>query len=189
VSTLSRNAPQAAVIVSGSGSLDKADATTDKIDFTVRSMPGTFGDVNRNYRLEAPAERSSIYNMAAAVSRPSASSKKPDKPKGKDDKGPAEPDEMRAFVVADADVFSDLILPRFGPNVYLFADAIRWLGGEESFAGEAQSEEDVRIEHTRQEDLAWFYTTIFGAPALVLGVGLTVAQRSRRPRRTRGGKR
>jgi hypothetical protein len=193
VSTLSRHAPQAAIIVSGAGSLDKGDGASDKVDFTVRSMPGTFSDINRDYRQEAPAERSTTFNLAAAVTRASTAPKPVAKPpKGKDGKDSKdtkdvpEPDEMRAFVVSDADVFSDMILPRFGGNVVLFADAIRWLGGEESFAGEAQSEEDVRIEHTRQADLLWFYATIFGAPALVLGVGLTVVQRSRR---FRGGKR
>jgi hypothetical protein len=67
----------------------------------------------------------------------------------------------------------------------LTVDAVRWLGGEESFAGEVNNEEDVRIEHTQQKDLVWFYATIFGAPALVLGLGLTYSRRSRRPR---GGK-
>jgi hypothetical protein len=41
-------------------------------------------------------------------------------------------------------------------------------------------EEDVRVEHSKQKDLVWFYTTIIGMPALVLGVGLTIARRARR---------
>jgi hypothetical protein len=41
-------------------------------------------------------------------------------------------------------------------------------------------EEDVRIEHSKQKDLAWFYSTIVGVPALVLGLGLVVARRARR---------
>jgi hypothetical protein len=47
------------------------------------------------------------------------------------------------------------------------------------------TEEDIKIEHTQKKDLVWFYSTIFGAPALVLGLGLTFSRRSRRPR---GGK-
>jgi len=73
-------------------------------------------------------------------------------------------------------------------NQVLLLDAVRWLGGEESFAGEVTSEEDVRIEHTKQKDLVWFYATIFGAPALVLGLGLFYVRRSRRTR-PRGGQR
>jgi len=54
---------------------------------------------------------------------------------------------------------------------------MRWLVGEESFTGQVNSEEDVRIEHTKQQDLAWFYSTIFGIPAVVLGVGLFARRR------------
>jgi len=46
--------------------------------------------------------------------------------------------------------------------------------------GEISSEEDLRIEHTKQEDLVWFYSTIFGAPALVLGVGFWLGRRPTR---------
>ncbi|MBV9950184.1 MAG: hypothetical protein JOZ69_25310 [Myxococcales bacterium] len=68
-------------------------------------------------------------------------------------------------------------------NVLLVADAVRWLGGEESFAGALATPEDVRIAHTKQKDLVWFYGTIFAAPALVLGGGLLYARRTRRSRR------
>jgi hypothetical protein len=75
-------------------------------------------------------------------------------------------------------------MANFVGNQVLFLDAVRWLGGEESFAGEPSSEEDVRIEHTKQKDLIWFYATIFGAPALIGGLGFWY---SRRARRRRGG--
>jgi hypothetical protein len=71
-------------------------------------------------------------------------------------------------------------MSNFGPNRLLLMDAIRWLGGEDSFAGEVNDEEDVRIEHSKQKDLVWFYSTIVGMPALVLGLGLAVARRARR---------
>jgi hypothetical protein len=38
----------------------------------------------------------------------------------------------------------------------------------------------VRIEHTKQKDVLWFYGTIFGAPALVLGLGLYTTRRKAR---------
>jgi hypothetical protein len=83
-------------------------------------------------------------------------------------------------VVADADCFSDAA---FGhePNIFFAADVLRWLGGEESFAGAITNAEDVRIEHTRNKDKAWFYATIFGAPGAVLGLGLLVARRKKSP--------
>lgn len=181
VSTLSRNAPRAAVLVFGSGSLDKPQAFQGKVDFTVRSPSSTFNDTNKNYKLDKDTEKSAIYNIAAAVSRPLAgAAPEPPKPDAKDkskDK-PPEAKEMRAFVLADVDAFSDLVLSNWVANQMLFVDAMRWLVGEESYAGQTNNEEDVRIEHTKQQDLAWFYSTIFGIPAVVLGVGLFARRRA-----------
>jgi hypothetical protein len=181
VSTLSRNSPRAAIVVFGSGSLDKPTNMTGKVDFAVRSPGNTFNDTNRNYKLDKEAERATTYNIAAAVTRPIAgAAPEPPKPDPKDkakDKKP-ESKEMRAFVTADVDAFSDLVLTNVIGNQVLFVDAMRWLVGEESFSGQVNNEEDVRIEHTKQQDLAWFYSTIFGVPAMVLGVGLFFRRRA-----------
>ena len=100
-----------------------------------------------------------------------------DDDKGKDKDKKAEPKEMRAFVIADVDAVSDLLISNVPGNQALFADAMRWLVGEESFMGQINTEEDIRIEHTKQQDLAWFYSTIFGVPAVVLGLGLFARRR------------
>jgi hypothetical protein len=92
--------------------------------------------------------------------------------------------EMRAFVLADADAFSDFVMGEVMGNQILFVDAVRWLVGEESFSGPPNTEEDVRIQHTKQEDLVWFYASIFGAPGLVLAAGVFVSRRSRRGSQT-----
>jgi hypothetical protein len=180
VSTLSRNSPRAAIVVFGSGSLDKPQNMAGKVDFTVRSPTSTWGDANKNFKLDKDSEKTAVYNIAAAVTRPLAGAapeppKTPDKGKDKDKK--PEVKEMRAFVSADVDAFSDLVMTNVIGNQLLFVDAMRWLVGEESFMGQTNSEEDVRIEHTKQQDLAWFYSTIFGVPALVLGAGLFVRRR------------
>jgi hypothetical protein len=62
-------------------------------------------------------------------------------------------------------------------NAYFALDGVKWLLGEEATAGEVSSEEDKPIEHTRKQDVFWFYSTIFVAPALVLGAGWTVNRR------------
>jgi hypothetical protein len=169
VSTLSRNSARAPTIYPGASSLEKG-AGDFKVDFAVKSLADTFGDQNDNFELD-PGEKKASFNIAAAVSKGVPA---PAGYKGKD------PPELRAFVVADADCLSDAA---FGhePNVFLAADIVRWLGGEESFAGAITNAEDVRIEHTKQKDVIWFYATILGAPASVLGVGLVMARR--RPRR------
>ncbi len=188
VSTLSRNAPRAAVVVFGAASLEKANGP-ERVDFAVRAMPGTFRDENHNFRADQPQEKASSYNLGAAVTRtlgpaaPPADAKK-DKDKDKDSKAP-ENKEMRAFVLSDADALADLVTGSVMGNQVLFLDAVRWLVGEESIQGLPNTEEDVRIEHTKKQDQLLFYGLILGVPLLVLGAGLFVSYRSRR----RGGKR
>ncbi len=193
VSTLSRNAPRAAVVVFGAGSLEKA-AGKERIDFAVRSLPGTFQDANHNFSEDKPAEKSAVWNLAAAVSRPvdgEAAEKKPEAKKDEKDEKKAdkarkdEPKEFRAFVLADADAFTDIVMGEVVGNQVLFVDAVRWLVGEESVQGLPNTEEDVKIEHTKQADLAWFYASIFGVPGVVLAAGLFIGRRSRKT----GGKR
>lgn len=183
VSTLSRNAPRAAVVMFGAGSLALADGSKAKVDFTVRSMAGTFQDLNRDYSQQSDKERAEVFNLAAAVTRPlsaPAAAAAPAKPEpGKKAPPKEEPKEMRAFVITDADAFSDFVMGEVVGNQVLFVDAVRWLAGDESVQGLPNTEEDVRIEHTKQGDLGWFYATIFGAPSLVLGIGLLISRRSR----------
>jgi hypothetical protein len=184
VSTLSRNAPRAAVVVMGSGGLDKPQSVQGKVDFTVRSPGSTFNDGNKNFKLDKDSEKSQTYNLAAAVTRPIASGAEPPKPdpkekdQDKDKNKKPEAKEMRAFVTADVDTFSDLVMSNVIGNQVLFVDAMRWLVGEESWSGQTNTEEDVRIEHTKQQDLAWFYSTIFGVPGLVLAAGLFFRRRA-----------
>ncbi|HEY4103772.1 MAG TPA: hypothetical protein VGM44_07770, partial [Polyangiaceae bacterium] len=184
VSTLSRNAPAAAIVVFGAGSLDRATGATAKIDFAVRAPTGTFADKNKNYTQDKDSEKSGSFNLAAAVTKPIVGGAKPAPAPDPKDKKPKEkkPEtkEMRAFVMSDADAFSDLVMSNVRGNQVLLLDAVRWLVGEESFAGAETSEEDVHVEQTKQQDLTWFYTTIFGVPCLVLGAGVVISRRSRR---------
>ncbi|MEI9940225.1 MAG: Gldg family protein [Pseudomonadota bacterium] len=181
VSTLSRNSSAAAIVFFGAGSLERAANATAKIDFSVRAPSGSFGDRNKNYVQDKDSEKTGSFNLAAAVSRPvtGAPATPPDKDKKPGDKKP-ESKEMRAFVVADSDAFGDLVMSNVRGNQVFLADAVRWLVGEASFAGAETSEEDVRIETTKQQDLSWFYATIFGAPCLVLAAGVVISRRSRR---------
>ena len=172
VSTLSRNAQKAPLIFPGVTSLDKAEAGAFKVDFIVKSMPDTFEDPNQSYEADQ-GEKRAVFNLAAAVSVGG------DEQGDKAGKGAS---EGRAIAVGDVDVVTDAV---FGndPNLVFALDTIRWLGGEESFAGAVASAEDVAIEHTKQKDQLWFYGVIFVAPGTVLGVGLFFARASTRTRR------
>ena len=185
VSTLSRNSPRAAVVLFGAGSLEKAAGSQERVDFSVRSMPGTFRDDNHNFSMDAPLEKTGSFNMAAAYSKSLGPAPEPKKGEDKKDPKKPEPKETRVFVLADSDAFSDFVMGEVVGNQILFLDAVRWLAGESSVQGLPNTEEDVKIEHTKQADLAWFYATIFGGPSLVLGAGVFVSRRSR----ARGGKR
>jgi hypothetical protein len=88
-------------------------------------------------------------------------------------------------VLADSDALGDFVMSQDPFNQYLFVDSMRWLVGEESVMGPPNTEEDQRIQHTKQQDLSWFYATIFGAPGIVLAAGLALGRRSR----AKGGKR
>jgi hypothetical protein len=176
---LSRNAARAAIIFARTGSLAPLGDASAKVDMALRAMAGTFGDLNQNYEFDKD-EKKDTYNLVAAVTKPLASAAASDPKPDAEKEGEAPAKEMRAFVLADADSMSDLLMSNFGPNRLLLMDAIRWLGGEDSFAGEVNDEEDVRIEHSKQKDLVWFYSTIIGMPLLVLGAGLTFSRRARR---------
>lgn len=170
VSSLSKLGARAPVIVLGAGYLEKDDkkaAGIVNVDFTVHADVNTFPDKNGDFE-PTEGEPRKAYELAAAVNKRSAAALLPE-------------DEGRAVVIADSDAVSDLILGNRG-NVYLVADGLRWLGGEERLVGTVNNEEDVTIIHTRKQDMAWFYTSIFAAPAIVLGLGLRMSRRRRKAR-------
>jgi hypothetical protein len=84
-------------------------------------------------------------------------------------------------VLGDSDVFTDLIIRYEGPAYFAF-DSMKWLVGDESIQGTVNSEVDVPVQHTKENDRFWFYSTIFLGPAFLLGLGLAGTRR-------RGGRR
>lgn len=165
VTSLGRLGQRAPVLMVGSGALEQADKPADvRVDFTVHSHPQTFSDANGNYELDAPGESRRVFELAAAVS-----------------KGTGET-ESRMLVFADSDVLGDPVMENPG-NAYLALDGMKWLLGDEATAGTVNSEEDKPIEHTRKQDVVWFYASIYLAPALVLGVGFWFTRRGGSQRR------
>jgi hypothetical protein len=109
VTSLHDNAPRAAIVLFGAGSLDRARRTSVPIDFAVSSMTGSFRDRNGNYRQDAKTEPSDSFNLAAAVTLPGSNGT-----------------EARAFVLADADGLSDFALRELMTNQLLVVDAVKW---------------------------------------------------------------
>ncbi len=187
VTTLSQNASRLAVVLVGAGHLEKIEDPKPeaRIVMTLRSMPMTWADVNRNLDQDG-TENKKTYNLGAAVTAPVS----------RDDPAPAEnaegleiedaaEEEMRLIVLADADALSDQVIGNLG-NYFFFEDGLKWLFEEEPLIGSVGAEEDVRIMHTKEEDVVWFYTTIFAVPLLILGLG--VLYNYMRLRQTRRGK-
>jgi hypothetical protein len=163
-----------------SGALEDAPFTVKgeqpKKTITIRSMETSFLDLNDNFSFDANEKRQR-WNVGAAVEGP--------KVKGADGK---EKDGFRALVFADGDLFADALVQNAMGRVAavivsgpLLDDSVKWLGGEEVFAGEVVSEDDKPIKHTKSQDAVWFTLTIVGAPLLVLTLGLigTWARRRR----------
>jgi len=207
VTTLSRAGVKAGIPMAEAGHLEDADFMVEKgvnppkRTYVIRSMTSSFLDKpspdapEGNSTFDKGSEERKRYNLVAAVEDPSrkkdkSKPKEEDKEEGKDgDKDkkvePADTGRgMRAMVFADVDIFEDGALSRFGGLQYVVRDAALWLGGEEELAGETTEEKDVTIEHTKSEDVVWFYLSLVGAPVVILGAGLGgVTWRRRRAQR------
>jgi hypothetical protein len=181
VTTLSRGGVRSGILLIESGHLLPHDFMVEqgkqppKRTWVVRSMSSSFVDLNGDREYNDGAEKRDRYNIGAAIED---ENDKKDKDKEDEKAG------MRAMVFADSEAFSDVLLRKVPLIQALVVDAVKWLGGEEDLAGETISEKDVLIEHTKSEDVVWFYLSIVGAPVLILGLGLSgVMWRRRRAQR------
>jgi hypothetical protein len=191
-STTSLSRAAKGLVLVESGSLEDSPVLgkeTPKKTVTIRSMDSSFLDLpgptspDGNYSFDAATEKRQRYNVAEAVEGP--------KMKGEDGK---DKDGWRVLVFADADLFGDalvqnaqgragvLMISQIGGGDIL-DDSVKWLGGEEVFAGEVVSEDDKPIQHTKSQDAVWFTLTIIGMPLVVLALGL-VGTWARRRKKT-----
>jgi hypothetical protein len=172
-SALSSQAPygtQMPVVFLGAGALSKTSVVPDPaptVDFIIRTEPNTWEDKNKDLEFDKDSEERKSYPVAAAVTAR--------KPTGSTEAK----QDGRAFVIGDSDVFSDLLI-RNRANALLAFDAIRWLLGEPEVAGPVSNEEDVPVRHTRKQDVFWFYSSVFLAPALVLLTGWAATRKRRK---------
>jgi hypothetical protein len=120
----------------------------------VRSYGSAFADANKNGTQDA-GEKTRVQNISYAI------------------EGGEGENAWRAVVIGNVSFVSDnAVEGGWSNNAVLFVDAVRWLAGEEALAGETNSEEDVKIDHTPEGQVWWFWGTIFAVPLLVLGAGI-----------------
>ena len=163
VATLVRANGRLPLFLLGAGSLEQLSQKPAGVNvvFTVTALPETFRDLDGNFAFDPRNEKRRAWEVAAAITLPKKGT-----------------DEGRAIVVADSDVFTDLVLDASQGNRAFAVDGVRWLLGEESL-GSPGGEIDFPIQHTRGQEVAWFYATVFVAPLLVLGAGFWVTRRRR----------
>lgn len=136
-----------------------------KVRETVRSMRETFADTNKNFKHDK-GERKKTYSVAAAATYTIKDPKDKEKTEG------------RVIVSADAHIMSDAVVGAGSPANALFVlDGLKWMIGESSRSGEINSEEDVKIRHKRNENVAYFWGSVAGVPLLILLVGFIATRR------------
>jgi hypothetical protein len=169
VTYLSKMDEKSPFLVDSSGSITLAPSLEGgwKAVETVRSKPGTFEDTNRSYTYDDQGgEKRQVFNLAAVSERKREGEK-----------------SGRIALLADASAMSDFIVSISPANQVFFVEALNWLRGTPELSGRPQSEEDIKIKHTKNEDMAIFYSTILGMPAFVLLLGFIATRRKSRRRK------
>lgn len=163
VTTLSRNNDELVFLALGAAPVLETGKVSFKRTVAMRTLGEVWAD-DGNYTLDAElGERRQTFNLLVAASGPA------DTPAAD-----GEPGEFRVLVMGDATWASDAVLdPRRTPaNVQLVADSIAWLAEDEALAGTVESEEDVKIEHSKEGQGWMFYGTAFIVPLALLGLGM-----------------
>lgn len=166
VTTLSKNAAQATFIAPGVGSIAELQDHQGKVTNIMKGMPEWWADTNGNFEFDkdpTPAadgtvsmvgEKRGGWEIASIASGPAEGGK-----------------EWRAAVVGDASWMSNAVLRNQANAIYLVS-TVGWLTQDPALTGETETEEDIKIQHTKEGEAMWFYGTSLGVPALVLLGGM-----------------
>jgi len=169
VRTLQRNSQQVGLILPTPVYVRKAAGAEHKVTTIVRSLDGTFEDADGSR--EPDGETQKVWELGVAVETA---------PIGEGDDAV----QGRAIVMGDTSLLADDVLRYSKGNVLFGSDAVKWLVGDEDIAGAVNNEEDVKIQHTRDEDTAWFLMSIVAVPGVVLLLGFVAVTLRRRGRST-----
>lgn len=166
VTTLSKHNQDLVLITPGAGSVKEAASHEGKVTVTVKGSTEWFHDVNGNYEFDKDAEKRGGLDLGVVASGPASGGEK---------------DEWRVAVLGDATFASNMVLARSPASQVYLGETIGWLTADPAIGGETESEEDVKIQHTKEGEALWFYGITAGFPALVFTVGaLRVARRRKK---------
>jgi hypothetical protein len=172
--TLSKYSRQLHLVTPGTGWLEEVDGARGKVTVTVRSDDTVWADLDGDLSFDGETEKKQVRPIAMVASGPAVGIES------------GEPLEYRVTVIGDATMFSDLVLGNKA-NLQFVYDGTNWVIGEEDLAGTIENEEDVKIEHTQEDQKAWFYSTVGGIPLLILVLGAVRVRRRRKSSVVRGG--
>jgi len=163
ISELTKRADQLSMVVPGTGAISEAKEHAGKYTAVLKGMPEWFADVNGNYTYDKDTEKRGSVDVAAVLSGPAAGGK-----------------EWHTVVVADATWLSNVVVLQVVGNQAFFSETVGWLAQDPSIGGEQESEEDIKIKHTKEDQQYWFLSALAGVPGLVMLIGaLNVRRRSR----------
>lgn len=169
VTTLSRNTRRFGIATPHSGIMSKVAPTEAgvKNSITIRTLEATWNDVNRNLRFdESDGETRQAWPLAMVASGAASGGE----------------GEFRAIVTADATWGSDLMIAGIQGNGEMLKDGLAWLLEDPATGGEVNNEEDVKFQHTKENEGWIFYST-----SLLLPLGFLVGGLARvRLRKKRG---
>jgi hypothetical protein len=162
VSTLTRNDDKLAVFTFYSGAFNFVPSNEGwKTVGTIMSMKSTYLDKNKNLQFDGPNETKESLPLAIAAEK---------------DMGEGKKSKVLAF--ADATIFSDPLMSN-GGNQLAALESLRWLTDRNDMSGAIETEEDVKIQHSKGRELFVFMGSIYAIPALIFGLGFWVNRRKR----------
>jgi hypothetical protein len=183
VRNLSKMDTRVAVLLFKSGSFEitKNDNNWTTAE-TIRSYPSTFVDLNKNYSFDKDSEKKegSVLGLAIERKATKAAEKIKDKEKALDSKDAETDKTTRIIAVADAHMLSDVVLINSPGNQLFAVESLNWLAGTSELVGAEKSEEDVQIMLKRDEELLFYYGSLFAPPIIVMLIGAFVMSLVRR---------
>ncbi len=163
VTQLNKAASQYGLITPGAVALAEAEGHAGKVTAAVKGSTEWWVD-DGNYEFDAALEKRGGHDLAFVASGPAVNDK-----------------EWRVASIGDSSWASDAILRQVPGNQLYLVEAIGWLTNDPALGGEVKSEEDVKIQHSHEDEAAWFYGTSALVPAGVfLGGWLRVSRRRKK---------
>lgn len=156
VSNLKLSEHRMGLMILNSGYLKKSSMIPKnrRVFPTIKSIPSTFVDMNRNYSFDPKSEVRGSYPIAMVT----------------------QSKNNRLLVFSDASFLADPMIYNPG-NQLAIIDAIKWMLDKDS-ANSESSEIDIKILHSKSRERIIFYGSIFIIPILTLIFGV-FATRSR----------